>query len=88
MPMLPCLGSKVKFINSSNISILYGSKCWVMGKEKKNKIDRMSVAGMRMFRWTRTKRRKDGIRKTIRDNLGVTVTEHKTREKYGDQNMQ
>lgn len=60
-----------------------------MKKEKKEKKrDRMSVAETRMFRWTRSKTRKDGIRKNIRDKQGgVTITEDKTREKYGDQNM-
>ncbi|GLS47117.1 hypothetical protein GCM10007884_51210 [Methylobacterium brachythecii] len=59
-------------------AILYGSECWATRKQH---MDKISVAEMRMLRWMCGKTRKDKIRNEhIREILGVAPIEQKMRE--------
>jgi hypothetical protein len=56
-------------------AMLYGAECWAT---KRQHIQKMSVAEMRMFRWICGHARKDRIRNDdIRDKLGVTPIQEK-----------
>ena len=58
--------------------MLYGSECWAT---KKQHIDKMHVAEMRMLRWMCGKTRKDRVRNDhIREMVGVAPIEDKLRE--------
>jgi hypothetical protein len=59
-------------------AMLYGTECWPIKKQQVNKI---SVAEMRMLRWMCGKTRRDRIRnETIREMVGVAPIEEKLRE--------
>ena len=58
--------------------MLYGTECWAV---KKQHVQKMSVAEMRMLRWMSGKTRMDKIRnERIRKNLGVASIGDKIRE--------
>ena len=59
-------------------AMLYGTECWAT---KKQHVDKMSVAEMRMLRWMCGKTRQDRIRnECIREWVGVAPIEDKLRE--------
>ena len=59
-------------------AMLYGTECWPIKKQQVNKI---SVADMRMLRWMCGKTRRDRIRnETVREMVGVAPIEEKLRE--------
>ncbi|CAL5439689.1 unnamed protein product [Camellia sinensis] len=59
-------------------AMLYGTECWAT---KKQHVDKMSVAEMRMLRWMCGKTRQDKIRnECIREWVGVAPIEDKLRE--------
>jgi len=59
-------------------ALLYGTECWAT---KRQHINKMSVAEMRMLRWMCGKTRKDRIRnEIIREKVGATKIEDKMRE--------
>ena len=60
--------------------MLYGTECWAT---KKQHVDKMSVAEMRMLRWMCGKTRQDRIRnECIREWVGVAPIEDKLRESF------
>ncbi|GMP94361.1 hypothetical protein CsSME_00043841 [Camellia sinensis var. sinensis] len=59
-------------------AMLYGTECWAT---KKQHVDKMSVAEMRMLRWMCGKTKQDRIRnECIREWVGVAPIEDKLRE--------
>ncbi|KAI8572619.1 hypothetical protein RHMOL_Rhmol01G0213400 [Rhododendron molle] len=59
-------------------AMLYGTKCWPI---KKQQVNKMGVAEMRMLRWMCGKTRRDKIRnETVREMVGVAPIEEKLRE--------
>ncbi|CAL5373127.1 unnamed protein product [Camellia sinensis] len=72
-------GLKGKFYRTAiRPAMLYGTECWAT---KKQHVDKMSVAEMRMLRWMCGKTRQDRIRnECIREWVGVAPIEDKLRE--------
>ncbi|KAI8543266.1 hypothetical protein RHMOL_Rhmol08G0203600 [Rhododendron molle] len=59
-------------------AMLYGTECWPI---KKQQVNKMSVAEMRMLRWVCGKTRRDKIRnETVREMVGVAPIQEKVRE--------
>jgi hypothetical protein len=59
-------------------AILYGTECWPI---KRQQVNKMSVAEMRMLRWMCGKTRRDRVRnETVREIVGVAPIEEKLRE--------
>ncbi|KAI8542827.1 hypothetical protein RHMOL_Rhmol08G0169600 [Rhododendron molle] len=59
-------------------ALLYGTECWPI---KKQQVNKMSVAEMRMLRWMCGKTRRDRVRnETVREIVGVAPIEEKLRE--------
>ena len=60
------------------LTLLYGTECWPL---KKNWVQRLMVAEMRMIRWMCGYTRLDRIRNVvIREHVGVAPLEEKLRE--------
>jgi hypothetical protein len=74
-PRVP-LKLKDKFYRTAiRPTMLYGAKCWPI---KRQHVQQLSVAEMRVLRWICGHTRKDRVRNDdIRDRLGVTPVEEK-----------
>ena len=75
------LSLKEKFYRTTiRPSLLYGTECWA---NKKQHIQKISVAKMRMLRWMYDKTRMSKVRnEDIRNLVGVALIENKMRENH------